>query len=188
LPYTNIEAGMEYASPDFIDNDFDFSRYYISLRRTQQTLGMGITALYIYASTSDRTLPPQRYFMINFWKTILSTPLVFKTLKETNFCGDRTALAYLSHNFGRRLFKRSGLPLIKDIPFSLRLYGGVFWCDFEEPPSESHDDYILTATKPYSEAGFSLGQLPPVNLNLYFTWQLSDYNTSNFAFNIGFSF
>ncbi|PKK83968.1 MAG: hypothetical protein CVT49_05950 [candidate division Zixibacteria bacterium HGW-Zixibacteria-1] len=188
IPYTIFKAGIEYASPDFIDNDFEFSKYYLMLERRQRTLGLGISSLSIYAGASDKILPPQRYFTVDFGAEEMVANRSFKTLGENNFIGNRAALVYLDHNFGRLLFKKSGLPLIKNIPFSLSLNGGIFWTDFHNQDPLPDDQLSMSAARPYSEIGFGIGRLPLMNMKLLFTWQLSDYNTEDFSVDLGIEF
>ncbi|MEW5924152.1 MAG: DUF5686 family protein, partial [Candidatus Zixiibacteriota bacterium] len=188
LPSIVFRAGVEYASPEFIDNDFEYSRYYLALERRQRTLGLGITSLSVYAGGSEKILPPQRYFTIDFGGEDMVADRSFKTLGEHNFIGNRVGMIYMNHNFGQILFKKSGLPLIKDIPYSLCLHGGVFWTDFHNQSQAPDDIFSMTASKPYGEIGFGIGQLPLLNMKLIFTWQLSDYNTEDFSIDVGIDF
>ena len=188
IPMIRLEANLEFASPDLIDNDFDFVQYSLELRRQQRTLGMGLTSIRAVVGGSDRTLPPQRYFTIDFGDEFFSTEMNFKTLGETNFKGSRAAYVYARHDFGRWLFRRSGLPIVTDIPFSLILHGGAFWTDFGGHSTQPGDELVRIAPKMYSEIGFGLGRVPPLNFKLLFTWQLSDYDTNRFTFSLGSSF
>jgi hypothetical protein len=189
LQYARIEAGVEYASPDFIDNDFDFRRYYVDLRRRQRTLGLGISEFRVYAGGSDGALPPQRYFSVDFSDSYFSNRLGFNTFDGVNFGGNRTLVISAHHNFRRRLFVASGIPGVKDIPLWLSVYGGVFWTEFRNHTPHEGDDYIVTANRSYRELGFGLGNLTPFltpfNLGLNFTWQLSNYETSDFSIYLG---
>ncbi len=188
IPMVRLEANLEFASPDLIDNDFDFVQYSLELRRRQRTLGMGLTTIRAVVGGSDRTLPPQRYYTIDFGDEFFGSSINFKTLGETNFKGSRAAYVYAIHDFGRWLFRRSNLPLVRDIPFSLSLHGGVFWTDFDGHVAQPGDDLLRIAPKMYSEIGFGLGRVPPLNFKLLFTWQLSDYDTNRFTFSLGSSF
>ena len=188
LPYIIFRAGIEYALPDFIDNDFEYSRYFLALERRQRTLGLGITSLSVYAGASDKILPPQRYFTIDFGGEDMVADRSFKTLGEHNFIGNRAGMIYMNHNFGQMLFKKSGLPLIKDIPFSFCLNGGIFWTDFHNQGQMPDNIFSMTASKPYSELGFGIGQLPLLDMKLIFTWQLSDYDTEDFSIDLGIDF
>lgn len=187
--YILVKLGAEYASPDFIDNDFHFRRAYISLFRRQRTLGMGLTSLYAYAGASDGDLPPQRYFTVDFGEQYLSEAGDFLTLEQNNFSGSRVLVARGQHEFQRRLWTASGLPIIKDIPFWLSVHGGVFWSDFKDHSYQNGDEWVNLAEKPYSELGFGIGNLTPFispfNLAVFFTWQLSHYDTSKFNFTMG---
>jgi hypothetical protein len=48
---------------------------------------------------------------------------------------------------------------------------------------------VLTASTPYIELGFGFGNLTPwftpINLGVYFSWQVSSYDTDVFSFRIG---
>jgi len=183
--YALFSIGAEVASPDFIENDFYFVRYHASLYRRQRIPGIGVSRIGVYAGASDKTLPPQKYFTVDFGAGVTDGKTYFKTLGEKNFSGSRALTVYAYHDFGRRLFRKSRLPLIKDIPFSLSVHGGAFWTDFKGHPTQPDDGDVRFARKPYSEIGFGLGKITPLDLKVYFTWQLSDYETNGFAFTIG---
>jgi len=186
--YSTLQVGMELASPDIIDNDYDFRRYYISLYRTQSTLGFGFSSLSAYAGASDGDLPSQKYFTVDFGAGLLTGDLYFKTLGEKNFSGNRAAAVYAVHDFGRRLFIASGVQLIRDIPFSVGVFGGAFWTDFKNHTFQSGDNQILISPKAYSEIGFQIGRISPLNFSVDFTWRLSDHETEKFSLDIGMAF
>ena len=183
--YTTLEASYEYASPGFIDNDFDYRRYYVQLYRSQRSLGVGETRMRFYAGSSDKALPAQRWFMVDFGHGVLFGDMSFKTLGESSFSGDRAVMAYVFHDFGRYIFRKSGLPLVKHIPLSLGLFGGVFCTEFRNRGSLPGADRVLIAERAYKEIGFQIGRIPPLSFKLNFTWQLSDYNTRDFTFSVG---
>jgi len=181
--YTHVEAGAEYASPSFIMTDFDFRRYYVSLYSRQRLLGL--FSVHAVWGGSDRALPPQRYFMVSTDPWAMFNVKGFQTLDAVNFSGSRVLLITAQQDFGRRLFGKSGLPLVKKIPFTVGIHGGLFWSDFTGHPYQPGDEDLATAHRAYSELGFSLGNLTPFlspfNLRLAFTWQLSHYPTNKFA-------
>jgi hypothetical protein len=187
--FLTVTTGVEYASPEFIDNDFYFKRYFVDIRRRQRLSGMGLTSLNLFAGSSEGSLPPQKYFTMDFGNGVFNETDGYITLNEHNFCGSRALAVHLSHQFKRRLFVASGLPLIKDIPLWLSVHGGAFWTDFRNHPAQPGDDQVLTAPTPYSELGFGVGNLTPFmmpfNLAVYFTWQLSDYETSDWLIGVG---
>jgi hypothetical protein len=183
--YLRCAIGVEVAAPNLIDNDFDFVRYWLWLRRRQRTLGLGLSTVEVYAGASDRILPPQRYFTVDFGNGLLDRNLYFKTLGETNFYGSRALMIYAFHDFGRRLFRTSGLPLVKNIPFSLYLYGGVFWTEFHGASRPAGEVSARFAERPYGELGFGLGRITPLDFRLYFTWQLTGHATNDFTVSLG---
>jgi hypothetical protein len=185
FPYTKVSLRAELSSPDLMKSDFDFRRYSLWFSRRQRLLGLGVSSLFLYAGSSDGKLPPQRYFTIDCAAGVFYDGLAFKTMGQKNFVGNRTLVAYLEHDFGRFLFLKSGLPLIKKIPYTVSVYGGLFWTDFRNHPSQPGDSEALLARHSYREIGFSVGNLPLL-LKLYFTWQLSRYDTNRFSFVCGF--
>lgn len=189
--YTRITLGGEISSPDFLKSDFDYRKVFASLFRRQRIGGFGAATLNIHAGLSTRTLPPQSYYAIGYADPFAMEESGFYTINDSMYYGNRVLLLHLRHDFGRLLFQRSGLPLIKDIPFSLSVHGGAFWTEFKDHRSQVGDELISSAPKPYTEIGFGLGDLTPFiwpfNLSVFFTWQLSDYDTQRFTWMIGIS-
>ncbi len=189
LPFTVITVGAELASPDLIANDFDFLRYSLRVHREQRTLGLGLTSFDAYAGASRGDLPPQRYFTIDFGNEVFFEQGGFNTMAERNFAGNRAAYVFLTHDFDQQLFRQSRIPLIKQLPFTLSVHGGAFWSSFVNHTPNPGDAGILTAPSAYTELGFGLGNLTPwfapFNFSVWFTWQLSSYNTDRFEFSFG---
>lgn len=186
--YIILKVGVEYASSDFIDNDFDFRRYYVSIKHRQPTLGLGRSSILLYAGASDGALPPQRYFTVDFGDVMPGSGTTFETVGESNFAGNRVAVVYLEHDFGRILFRKSRLPLIRGFPYSLSVHGGQFWTEFKNHENQPGDEKVLTAGKPFQEIGFGLGNLPLMNMKIRFTWKLSDHKAEIFSFGMDFEF
>ncbi len=191
--YTTLRLTGEMSSPDVLSSDFDFRRYYVSVYRRQRTLGLGVTHINLFAGSSTRSLPPQSYYQyVDYAGVVAGENAAFMTLNDYRIAGDRAAYIYANHEFGQYLFKKSGIPLIKSIPFTLGVHGGAMWSDFHNvTPHDDGRDW-LEARKPYSEIGFSLGNLTPflsiLNFGVYLTWQLSDYDTNSFAARMGIKF
>lgn len=189
LIYTRITLGAEYASPSFITNDFDFRRLAVRLHRRQRTLNMGLTTIDAVAGTSAGRLPTQRYFTVDFGNGVFFQPAGFNTMDERNFSGNRAAMFYLSHDFDQQLFRRSRIPLLRSAPFTVSVHGGAFWTDFVNHTANPGDAAIRTAPTAYSELGFGIGNLTPMiapfNFTVWFTWQLSSYDTGRFALAVG---
>ena len=185
LTQTRLTVGAEFASPGFIANDFRFARYFVRLHRRQRTLNLGLTTIDGYAGTATSGLPPQRYFNVDYGRgSRFFEPGNFTTLSETNFMGNRVALLTVAHDFDQLLFRKSGVPGFRDIPVTLSIHGGAFWTDFVHHQLNPGDVLLQTAPTAYTELGFGIGNLTPfiapLNLGLYFTWQLSSYGTTKF--------
>jgi hypothetical protein len=190
LRYIVLESGIEYASPKFIANDFDFRRYYLRMRIRTQIGRLGTTRLTGYIGSSDGELPAQRYFIVDFKVPEFFSASGFHTLHENNFAGDRAAMVYASHDFGPYIFRSTGDMYLKKIPFGLIIFGGAMWTEFSRP-SSIHDVSVLSAPTAYTEIGFGITDLTPFlmpfNLAMDFAWQLSDYRTRRFIWSFGFN-
>lgn len=187
IPYSILTIGAEFAPADFSDNNFDFQRYYFSWERVQRMFNWGITSFYMYGGTGSKKLPPQKYFVVDFGAEPFEDESTFHTLDTINFSGSNVLALYAEHDFGRRLFKASRIPLIKDIPLGLNIHGGAFWTDFNEHNYFNGDEFLPSARTAYSEFGFGINQLP-MFMQIDFTWQLSAYATQKFAVSFDFAF
>ncbi len=192
MRWTRITAGLEVSEPSVLASDFAYRRYLLQIERTQPLLGWGTTTISAAGGIATGAVPSQRYFTVDFGMEVLAVEgNGFHTLSRTNYYGTRAAVLTLRHDFDRILFARSGLPLIRKLPFTLSLHGGLFWTDFAGHAPNPGDSALATAPTPYGEAGFSLGNLTPFlspfNLSASFSWQLSSYATRRFRFGIGIS-
>ena len=197
LTRTRVVFDAEAALPGVIPNDFDFRRYSLLIDRQQRTLNLGLTTILAEGGIATGHVPPQRYFVVDFgMKALTFQGSGFNTLRETSFAGTRAAMIALRHDFDRLLFAKSGIPLVRDLPLTLSIHGGVFWTDFKNQPPAPDDSLRYTRSTPYSELGFGLGNLTPFlspfNMAAYFTWNLSPYHTglyrtNRFAFGFGFT-
>jgi hypothetical protein len=188
--WTRVAAGMEVAAPSVIPNDFSYRRYTLAVERAQPVPGMGTTTVSAAGGIATGIVPPQRYFTVDYGMEFLAVEgSGFSTLNGTNYYGNRAAVVTLRHEFGRLLFARSGLPVIRALPFTLTLHGGAFWTAFVNHAPYPADTALARAATPYTEAGFSLGNLTPFlspfNLSVHFAWQLSSYPTRRFRFGFG---
>ncbi len=189
--YTQVTLGAEVAAPSVIANDFDFTRYFLRVHRRQRTLNLGLTTFDVVLGGSGGELPPQRYYTVDFGRG--EGPFFetegFNTLGGVNFSGNFVGVLRVRHDFEQQLFRRSGIPLIRDLPFTLSLHGGTFWTDFLDHVPNPGDEVIATAPRPYVELGFGLGNLTPwispLNFSVWFVWQASDYETDRLRIAIG---
>jgi hypothetical protein len=192
LTRTRVTFDVEAAAPGLIANDFNFRRYTLLIDRQQRTLNLGLTTIVFDGGIATGRVPPQRYLVVDYGMNALTYQgSGFNTMHQTSYAGTRAAMIAVRHDFDRLLFAKSGIPLVRDLPLTLSVHGGMFWTDFANHESDPGDALLHTAPTPYSEIGFGLGNLTPflspVNIAAYFTWQLSSYPTSRFAFGLGFT-
>jgi hypothetical protein len=187
--FVRMEAGIEYASPDFIRNDYDFRWYYFRLQSRIMLSGSGLMGLTGYIGSSDGDLPPQRQFIADFHDPDFFKQTGFSTVGENSFTGDRVAMVYAVDDFGAHMFRNSGIEFLKKLPVGFTIHGGAMWIEFRRPPMLSEES-LRTAPTAYSEIGFGLSNLTPFimpfNLAINFTWQLSAYDTNRFSIMIDF--
>jgi hypothetical protein len=192
MSWTRITGSVEVAEPALLADDFSYRRYMLEIERAQPLPGWGTTTISAVGGIATGPVPPQRYFTVDFGMDVLAVEgSGFRTLSRTNYYGNEAAVVTVRHDFDRMLFRRSGLPLIRDLPFTLSVQGGLFWTEFVNHVAGPADTMLVTAPRPYSEIGFSLGNLTPFlspfNLSASFAWQLSSYATRRFRFGIGLS-
>ncbi len=186
--YTRVSASVQWAWPSVFDGDLDYVRFLVTLRRRHRTFNLGLTTVDLIAGGSARGLPPQRYFTVDFGDPLFFQEAGFQTLDDHNFSGNWAAMLTIDHDFDQ-LFRRSGIPLVRSVPFTLSIHGGVFWTDFLRQSPQAIVPPVLTADSPYVEAGFGVGNLTPMlaplNLKVWLTWQLTDYDTDRLNFGFG---
>ena len=191
--WTRVSVSAELAAPLIIPDDFSYQRYSVQVQRRQRTLGLGVTTITAAAGIGSGTMPPQRYFTVDFgMKALTYQSGGFNTLGDTNYAGNRAAMITVQHDFDRLLFSRSGLPLIKRLPWTLSVEGGIFWTDFVDHTTQPADQILLTAPAGYGEVGFGLGNLTPFlspfNLAAHFSWSLNSRYAADRRMHFGLSF
>ena len=190
LTWTRVILGAEVTLPRVAASDFDFRKYALHVERRQRTFNLGITTFNGAAGIASGALPPQRYFVVDFgMKALTYQGGGFNTLPDTNYAGNRAAMIAVRHDFDRLLFAGSGVPLVRNLPFTVSVHGGAFWTSFVNHAPVPGDSLFETAARAYHEAGFGVGNLTPflspINLAAFFTWQLSGYPGSRFQFGLG---
>jgi hypothetical protein len=148
--YTTLEVGASYSSPELLDSDFEFRKYYARLHHQQRLFGLGISSLDLFAGSATRALPPQEYYTLGFDDPFVVTGSGFLTVGDSYFYGNRALVVHGEHEFGKSLWRRSGIPLIRDIPFTLGIHGGAFWTRFEEHTPQPGDQYLRSADSAYT--------------------------------------
>ena len=176
--WLRVSVSAEVAAPGLLAGDFAYRRYTVQYQQRGRWLGLGITTLNIVAGTSTGDPPPQRYFTVDFGpKALTYQGTSINTLGDTNFAGNRAAMFAVEHDFDRRLFAKSHLPLIKRLPFTFSVHAGAFWTAFVDHRPQPADSLLRTAPRGFGEVGFGLGNLTPFlspfNLATHFSWSTS---------------
>jgi len=180
-----INAQLEYSDEDYLKSDFDFTRYYLHIRRHQPTFATGFLDVDILLGGSSRSLPAQKFFDLPSRVEDFSTCGVFRTLRVKEFAGDKMAALFIEHNFGSYLFRASKLPLIKNGKIDFILNAGAGWTECSEQYSNQLQNIVSTEDVFY-EIGFALGRISSF-LRFDFSWRLTHRGKRNFVFTLGSS-
>ncbi|HTR78147.1 MAG TPA: hypothetical protein VMH39_08550, partial [Gemmatimonadaceae bacterium] len=186
---TQVSLAAETSMPWTGGGAFVYQRYILRARHTT-TSELGRTTLAVAGGLGTSSLPPQRYFTVDGGATVLqSQDAPFSTLVDSVYAGNRAAAASLEHDFGRQLFTRSAIPLMRLVPLTLAVHAGVFWTRFEGMPTFARAVAPASAPGPYREAGFTIGNLTPflspIDLAVRFGWQISAYPTARSRIGLG---
>ncbi|MEZ5357564.1 MAG: DUF5686 family protein [Candidatus Zixiibacteriota bacterium] len=183
MNYIIATAALEYSSPDFADSDFDFKKYSIKLTARTNATGLGVTNLFGYAGTSEGQLPIQENYVSSFMDMGLMQTLGLITFYGDSYGGDRLGYVFVDHDFGKYMFRNSGINFLKRIPIGFSIHGGAMWTGITGEFT-SQDLNLYEAPTAYTEVGFGLNNLTPflgvINLSAKFSWQISDYDTRSF--------
>jgi hypothetical protein len=195
VTWDRVVLGAEIAAPSLIPNDFDFGRYVLTVERRQRTFGIGLTTLTATGATSSGTLPPQRSFGVNINVDALGVSGGrVRSLADSNLTAVRAATFTLRHDFDRLLLANSHLPLIRKLPFTVSVQGGLFWTDLAPPPLAPFDSASVPAPPQHitsATVGFRVGNLTPFlgpfNFSGVFSWRFSSYLPRRFQFGVDLS-
>jgi hypothetical protein len=190
--WTRVSFSVDVSAREVLGSDFSFRRYSVHLEHQQRWGPAGVTTLTAVGGISTGYTPPQQYFTVGYGIQVLAAEgSAFNTLSRSEFAGTRAAMLLVRHDFGRLLFAGSGLPILRSFPATFSLHGGVFWTRLASRLPAPADTMLFTATRPYTEAGFTFANLTPFlspfDFAISCTWQLSRYPTNGFRFGLGFS-
>ncbi len=190
--WVTVTLGGEYSSPDIFDTDFHFRRFFLEVDGNLRLGGLGRFSIFGYLGDSDWDVPPQRYFIADHNDPGFYFSRGMNTSHDINFGGDRIALVYAEHYFGKYTLRHLGIPFLSKIPMGITIHGGALWTHFDNPELQGRSFQVREAPHAYTELGFGLTNLTPflgfLNGAVYFTWQLSDYDTEKFKIVYGFGF
>jgi hypothetical protein len=190
--WTRVAFTVDASAHDVLASDFSFRRYSLHLEHQQRWAAAGVTTVTAVGGIATGFTPPQQYFTLGYGIQVLAAEgSAFNTLSRGEFGGTRAAMLLVRHDFGRLLFAGSGVPVLRSIPATLSLHGGVFWTSLHSALAAPADTLLLSARHPYTEAGFTLGNLTPFlspfDFAISCTWQLSRYPTHPFRLGLGFT-
>lgn len=187
--YLRTTVRADWSTPDFLTSDYRFGKYEGILEIRFRGPFPGLTRVRATGGITTGRPPVQSWFVVDHGTGGLFDRRGYVTLDENNFVGSSAASLAVDHSFGRRAFALTRIPLVEKLPFSLSIRAGAFWTDAKRI-NKTYYPGLRVARIAYTEAGFALGNLTPFlapfNLELWFNWQLSAYDTERFS--LGFDF
>jgi len=180
--WTRVTLSGEISTPSLVATDFDFGRYSLTVERRQRLWAWGFATVTASGAITTGTVPPQRYYAVDFSSGALALRGGgIRSLSDSNFQATRAATVTLRQDFGR-VFMRTGLPLLKALPFTLSLLGGAYWTELAAPPT---DTAVIVPTRvTLARAGFQLGNLTPFlgpfDFAIQGSWYFSSYLPTRF--------
>lgn len=105
----------------------------------------------------------------------------FRTMSFREFGGTRRAVAFVSHNFGDRIFRLIGLPLLNRSGWGLLVFASAGWTQTDAVTRSLLTVPTRDARAPYYEAGFGIDRILLL-FRVDVAWRLSHHRDGhNFA-------
>jgi hypothetical protein len=137
-----------------LGGEFDYNRFDLKIQKSFFIKYLGQTDLMLRAGYIDRVLPYSNLFNGNgsYHSFTLYAPHSFATMRLNEFLMDRYVALYVSHNFGKLLFRTTrfapGLELTTNIGYG-----------FLEDPEYHHHITFQTMDKGFYESGLNINEL-----------------------------
>lgn len=148
LQYTASRKG-------FLDGQFDYNRLDLRLKWTFYTRFIGNTVVWLAGSYIDKTVPGSE--LVNGRGSSgngfsLFSPVSFSTMRPGEFLNDRFGAVFITHNFGKLLFRSAHFEPEPALIFNAGI-GSL------SHPEKHRFAQFNTMEKGYAEAGFALNNI-----------------------------
>ncbi len=126
--------------------------------------------------------PPQYFFHLPGAYGSFGNPVLFRSITEDRFLGDRYMVMALENNFKNTFFNLLHLPYLQHSKLDLLLFANIGWLNGTEKSSPVFNG-IRIGNKPLAEAGLSIGNIFTF-LRVDATWRLTYQSQRKFFFNL----
>jgi len=105
--YPIIQLYVAHGFKDVLNGQFEYNRYDVKVTKSLFTKYLGISTLKVMAGFIDRDIPYTNLYNANasYRPFALYSPGSFATMRMDEFTADRYMAVFLSHNFGKLLFR-----------------------------------------------------------------------------------
>ncbi len=184
-------------APDMSQDFYDFNFYYFkNISSTSQSFERfyGYFTLFrkappwinffvrLNAGKVSNEAPPQYFFHLPGAYGSFGNPVLFRSVTEDRFLGNRYLVVALENNFKNTLFNILHAPYLQHNKLDLLLFANVGWLNAVETDSQNFNT-LRIGNKPLAEAGISVGNIFTF-LRLDATWRLTYQSRRKFFFNL----
>jgi hypothetical protein len=144
----------------FLDGEFSYRRFDLKIEHSIYTKYLGETSLLIRAGLIDSDLPYMQLYsgFGSYGRFAIHAPESFSTMRMNEFTADQYVSLYLTHNFGKLLYRTKRF----EPEFVIATHTGFGWLRNQIP--EHHSIALQSFEKGYFESGLLINNL----LNLQF--------------------
>jgi len=180
--YPIVWVQLSHAIKGWLDGEYTYSRADLKIEKSLNTKYLGKTSVCLEAGAASGEMPYSELFdgRGSYGKFNLFAPKSFATMRQNEFVSDRYASVFLSHDFGKLLY-RSGWFSPEFVLCANGSYG-----ELSHPERHRYVD-IATPVKGYFEAGVLINNLlssSSSNIGLGAFYRLGTYSFPSWKDNL----
>lgn len=178
-----IFKGSAAYSNSTIGSSLDFLRYDATINGVLNTFRSAGFRYELYGTYSDGPIPYQMFYALPGNIEGVSQSHTFRTLRVSEYVGDKAVTFKIEHQFGDELFRIARVPVLKDLELQFTTFFNAAWMDISQESKSIIPVEYKTLTKPLYETGFNIGHvLFPIRLE--FTWRLNHRERNSFVIGV----
>jgi len=177
--YLRFELNYEAAPKQVLKNKYPYQQMYLFVNSFSKLSPYANLNLSFEAGYLDNDSLPQKSFHLPGAYGSLSSPHLFRTLKQDSYLGNTYAAVFFENNFKNTIFNLLSLPFLKNSKYDLYIFGNYGWIKNKV----WHNGLDLKdRSDDFSEIGFGIGNVF-FYVRLDFSWRIAPRQERNFYFN-----
>lgn len=178
-----VFGGNASLSDKKIGSSLNFTRYDAKINGVLNTFRSAGFRYELFGTYSEGPVPYQMFYALPGNIEGVSQSRTFRTLRVSEFVGDKAVTFKLEHEFGDELFRVTRTPLLKDLELQLTTFFNAAWMDISDKSKAIIPVEYKTLKTPLYEIGFNIGHvLFPLRLEL--TWRLNHREKNGFMIGV----